>query len=399
VSRSGSWQSSGSPQAIRADLAQHLRARRPEIELAITTKIGELPIPVEEDDVAYAAGLTHAVEAGVAYALEGIAQGREWSAPAPPAAVDQVHRAARVGVDLDIILRQCFLGGKVLDEFVLAEAEGIPSQLLREILGDQGALIDRLIELVVTEYEGEVKRLRKTTAQRQAEQVVALLRGNGPLTPIDIDYDFSAWHVGTILRGRSPDLAARSLAQESGCRSLHVIRDRETAWVWFSSARHHSLKRWDALLATNTPPQISVAVGEPREGLDGWRLTHREAEVALRVMLRKPERLTRGRDVILLSGIMRDETLVRSLLDAYLLPLTNAGDPTKTLLQTLRAYFTSAGNAVAAAALLGVTRHTVQRRIRAVEETLGQPIHTCQAELQVALQIEELNEPDDGARD
>ena len=64
-----------------------------------------------------------------------------------------------------------------------------------------------------------------------------------------------------------------------------------------------------ACLPTTSRGDVSVAVGEPRSGLDGWRLTHREAQAAQEVMLRKPQRLTRARDVILLAAVLRDEAL------------------------------------------------------------------------------------------
>ena len=355
------------------------------------TRIRNLTEPSEEEDPAYTVGLQNAVAAGMGYAIEGIERGREWLVPIPLAATSQARRAARAGVSLDIVLRRYFVGNKALEEFIVAEAEGVSSQVLCQILADQGWHMDRMMETVATEYEDELEQVRRSSTQREAERIVELVKSDSPIVPVDIDYDFGIWHVGVILRGRDPDLAARSLAARSGYRSLHVARDREIAWTWLSSIRRPSSKRLEGFLTENTPPEISVAIGEPREGLKGWRLTHREAEAALRITLKKPQGLTRGRDVILLVGTMRDETLVRSLLDTYLLPLTDPDDPGRTLVKTLRAYFSAAGNAAAAAVSLGVTRHTVHRRIRTIEETLGQPLHTCQAELQVALQIEELD--------
>jgi DNA-binding PucR family transcriptional regulator len=38
-----------------------------------------------------------------------------------------------------------------------------------------------------------------------------------------------------------------------------------------------------------------------------------------------------------------------------------------------------------------VDRHTVQRRLRKVEEALGRLLHSCHAELEVALVLEELD--------
>jgi len=76
------------------------------------------------------------------------------------------------------------------------------------------------------------------------------------------------------------------------------------------------------------------------------------------------------------------------LLDAYLAPLGSGRDGA-VLRDTLRTYFASGGNAASAAASLGVDRHTVQRRLRKVEEAIGRTLDTCRAELEVALRVEE----------
>jgi hypothetical protein len=39
-----------------------------------------------------------------------------------------------------------------------------------------------------------------------------------------------------------------------------------------------------------------------------------------------------------------------------------------------------------------VNRHTVERRIRGVEDKLGQQINSCRAQLEIALAIEELRD-------
>jgi hypothetical protein len=311
--------------------------------------------------------------------------------PIPPEVIKQARRAAREGVRLDTVLRRYAAGSKSLEEFIMTEADGIPSQLLCQILSDQGLQVDRLMESAAAEYRDELEQTKRSSVQKQADRVVHLLHSTSLVSPVDIDYDFDLCHVGLILTGQNAETTARVFVERLGCRSLCVIRDSETIWTWFGSADQAIVASLERFLIENTPAGISIALGEPRMGLDGWRLTHREAQVAVQVMLEKPQRLTRGRDVVLLAGVMRDDTLVRSLLDTYLAPLKAQGHSGQILLDTLRAYFAAGSNAAAAAGSLGVTRHTVQRRVKAIEQAFGQLLHTCQAELQVALQIEELN--------
>ena len=148
---------------------------------------------------------------------------------------------------------------------------------------------------------------------------------------------------------------------------------------------------------------MSIAMGEPGEGLEGWRLTHRQAQAAMLVALRRDSGITRFADVGLAAAVLRDEELAGSLVKLYLSPLGEKSDGGAVARATLRAYFAASCNAAAAAAALGVGRHTVARRLRAVEVHLGRALSSCQPELEVALRMEDLGVPlvpqGDGARD
>ncbi len=375
-------------EAIRAELAGRLRVRRPEVERVVLARIRRLADPLAGGDPGYVASLQGAIAAGIGYGVECLDKGAEQPVPIPSETARQARRAARAGVGLDILLRSYAAGNKALEEFVVAVSDGVSGRNLSRMLGDQGPRFDRLLESVTEEYEDELERMRRSPSQREADRIVHLVQNDGAVGPADIDYDFDAWHVGMILRGRGGRPVARALAGGLGHRLLCAERSPELTWAWLGSRRppaHPELRR----CLEGTPVEISIAAGEPRSGLGGWRLTHREAQVALEAMRLKPQRLICGRNVVLRVGVMRDETLVRSLVDTYLTPLEAHANAQK-MIEALRAYFCVGGNAASAAALLGVTRHTVQRRIRAVEQALGQPFYSCYAELQVALQVADL---------
>jgi PucR C-terminal helix-turn-helix domain/GGDEF-like domain len=374
---------------MRAELAGRLRARRDEIVQAVLARVRQLADPVGLDS-AYTAGLRSAVLGAVFYGIEGIEHGADRPMSIPPATARQARHAAREGVSLDLVLRRYAAGNLTLEEFILAEAEDIPSALLGQMIGEQGPRVDRLLELVASEYKDEYEQTRRSPTRKKADRIIRLLQSDSPVRPADLDYDFDAWHVGLILKGPNAELVARTWAERLGCNVLHAARDSETTWAWLSSSRQPAPGRLEGFLIENMPAQLSAAIGEPRPGLDGWRLSHREAQMALQAMLQNPQRLVRGRNVILRVGVMRDDTLVRSLLDGYLTPLKRHANSQK-LLEALRAYLATGGNAASAAATIGVTRHTIQRRIRTVEETLGRSFESCQAELHVALQIDALD--------
>ncbi len=247
---------------------------------------------------------------------------------------------------------------------------------------------DNVIMAFTNVYVSEVARLERSSTQRLAEGIQRLLAGEPPRKG-ELDYDLDAWHLGVIASGKAPELSVQRLAEELGCRLLLVPRGPNTIWAWLGARRSVSITEFERLAASKLGTAVSFAFGEPREGIDGWRLTHQEAQLALTVLLRGSERLVRCSDVALLAAAARDETTARFLLDAYLQPIERSKDG-DTLKRTLRSYLTADCNAASAAAALGVDRHTVQRRLGKIEESLGRPLRSCRAELEVALRVDAL---------
>jgi hypothetical protein len=368
-----------------------LRARSAEIEDSIFNQVRQLAAPAEGNDPEYRAGLRATVAEGVDYALLGIERGEGWDGPIPDAAAAQARRAARSGVKLDTVLRRYAAADRLLGEFVLDEAAQLPNEAMRQLLRSQGPHVDRMMAGVSAIYMEELEQMRRSPAQRVAERVQRLLDGNAPLDAASLDYELDAWHLGLVVSGARAHVAARTLAAGLSRQPLVVPRGQESAWVWLGGQRRLEVDDIERYLAADVLGEVKLAVGEPRRGLEGWRLTHHEARAAHQVMLRRPQPLTRASDVVLLAAVLRDELLARSLRQTYLAPLDDQGDAGVGLRETLRAYIDSGFNAATAAAALGVDRHTVQRRLRKTEEALGRLLHTCHAEIEVALAVEELD--------
>lgn len=389
MSRSGNHQAEPL-QRIRAELVARLRRRSEEIEEAVFARVRALAEQSGREDAEYIAGLRVVVAEGMEYGLTSIEHGEDWSGPIPASALAQARLAAQSGVRLDTVLRRYAAGDRLLGDFIMDEADRIPSRALRHVLRSQGPYVDRLMAAVSSEYTQELERMRRSPTQRLAERVQRLLVDDGPLEAADLDYDLDAWHLGTIVTGPGAEELVRGIATRLGRQILAVPHGDGMLWAWLGGRRPLPAADLEPLLA-HASPDISVSVGEPRRGLQGWRLTHREAQGALEVMLRRPAQLTRSSDVILLAAVLRDEVLSKSLLQTYLAPLDAYGDSGATLRETLRAYLDSGLNAATAAAALKVDRHTVQRRLRKVEEALGRLLPDCHAELEVALALESLD--------
>jgi hypothetical protein len=375
---------------IRSELSARLRQRFGELEATMLARIRALSDPFGDDDAEYSVGQREAVTTGIEYALTAVEQGGDWSGPIPSAAAMQARRAARAGVRLDTVLRRYATGDRLLGEFIMDEADRFPTQALRMVLSAQGPQVDRLMASVAAEYMDELEQMRRSPNQRLADRAQRLLAGDGSVDSVALGYELDAWHVGVIATGPSAEGAVREIATAVDRQLMSVPRGTGLVWAWLGGQRPLAIEEIEQFLAPHASPDYSLAVGEPRHGVDGWRLTHREAQAALEVMLRKPQRLTRGSDAILSAALLRDGVLAQSLLETYVSPLGGDDSSSVSIRETLRAYFEAGLNAATAAAALGVDRHTVQRRLRKAEAALGRRLDSCHAELEVALRLDEL---------
>lgn len=390
VSRSKDRQANSLKQ-VRVELSDQLRERFAEIEGTILARVRALAEPDESEDLEYRAGLRAAVAESVNFALTIVERG-EQSEPMPGGVSDQARRAARNGIRLDTLLRRYAAGERLMGEFILEEADRFPSEAIRQILRAQGPYVDGLMALVAAEYMDELELIKRSPKQHLVKRVQRLLAGDSPIDSGELEYELSGWHIGMIVTGERAEAAARTLAAGLNRQVLAVPRGGRSVWAWLGG-RRLAVSEVERFLSAGVLGEVSLALGGPRKGIDGWRLTHHEAQAARLVMLRRPQKVVRASDVVLLAAVLRDDLLAKSLRETYLAPLDEHGDPGQVLRETLRAYFAAGFNAATAAAALEVDRHTVQRRLRKVEEALGSLLHTCHAEIEVALSLEELDGP------
>ena len=379
-------------------LVRGLRARQEEIEERIFARVREVVSDsVGDGDAEYVTGQRAAVATALDYCFVGIERGGSWSGSVPAQAVAQAQRAARSGVSLETVLRRYMAGQASLLEFILEEADRAgwdgEASTLRGISRALASLLDDLVIVVARAYVGELQRAGRSREQRLLEQVRMLLAGEC-VHSADLGYELDAEHLGVIARGAGAPRELRRIAQRLDRRLLLVSCGEGTAWAWLGGRRALDMPMLGrAVSQSQIGAEVSLALGEPAAGFEGWRLTHRQAQEALLVALRRPRRLTRYSDVALLAAALRDDILSRSLIGIYLSPLDDARDGGTVLRETLRAYLVAERNVSSAAMALGVARSTVQSRLRTIEARLGRPPHSCPAELEVALQLDELGAP------
>lgn len=382
------------PDTTMSAVIARLYPRRAEIEQAILRRVREVVSESPDlEDPEYVFGLRAAIVSIVEYALIGVEQGEEWSRPIPTAAIAQARRAARIRTRLDTVLRRYIAGYALVWDFVMEEAASgyLPGNgdSLRRAQMRHASLLDRLIVAVTDEYTREVERAGRSPERRREELVLGLLAGRR-VDSAELGYELEAWHLGVIVTGKGAKGAVRALATALDRDLLAVSRSDETVWGWLGGSRRLSSSDIERLSSATWPAEVSLAIGEPGRGVEGWLLTHRQAQAALTVVFRRPQKLTRYLDVALLAATLNDETLATSLLEFYLSPLGNRNSELRT---TLRTYFAVGRRTSIAARSLGVVRQTVENRLRTAEQVIGRPLRACLPDLEVALSLDELNEP------
>ncbi len=277
-----------------------------------------------------------------------------------------------------------------LNEFVLHESRGLASDSLSAVQALQGSLLLHLASGLAGEYRQEEGRLRQSATRRRNAVVERLLSG-APAAGHEVEYPLELWHLGLVVSGARARDAARSLAEILGTALLAVPREQGTVWAWLGSRGRISSRSVQDAVAERGGLRAEFAVGEPGKDVEGWRSTHFEARAALAVAVCRPADVTCFAEVAPEAIALQSPDLARSLQVAYLAPLSGEHKQGATLRQTLRAWFAAGRNASSAAAALGVSRRTVENRLRMVEQRLGRALVECGAELELALRLEGLD--------
>jgi hypothetical protein len=376
-------------------LARRLKERRGEIEEATLLRVRALADPPQVSEAEYAQGLQRAVAVALDYGIEGIAKSEEQVPAPPPELLAQARLAARNRVGLDVVLRRYVAGQTLLGDFLIAEAAELSPAEPKRSLRRLSALLERLLATVSTAYEEELKLRRRGSERHRAERVERLLAGE-PLETAGLSYGFEAHHLAVLAQGQGAQELLEALASELDARLLSVERERSLLWAWLGSRRQPDQAKAMRLAKQMAGEGTFVSLGEPGEGIAGWRLTHRQAQAALAVAQRGEEPVVRYAEVALLASAMQNELLVASLQGLFLEPLEAERDGGEVARETLRTHLATGGNISSSAAALGVDRRTVTRRIRMIEERLGHSLSGRAAEVEVALGLWELEESSAG---
>ncbi len=298
-------------------------------------------------------------------------------------------------IGLGTVLRRYVAGHRRLGDLLAQEAERVGlsgnGAALHRIHSTREEVLERLTAAIEHEYDRE--RRRAGRSRRRLETVQRLLSGQrvDAAAVGELDYELeSSWHIALIAEGADADEILSTLATPLHHKLLCAQCEDGTVWAWLGGPQKVTAVDVERVVSPQTQAEVSLAVGEPRRDIPGWRLTHQEAKGAALVTRHSPRLVTRYLDVALEASALRDQALASALVETYLVPLDELRMGGETARDVLRALFKAEHNLSSAAHVLQAHRSTVHRWRNEIEQRLGCRLHEHQAEIEVALRVDEL---------
>ncbi|BBZ36415.1 helix-turn-helix domain-containing protein [Mycolicibacterium confluentis] len=325
---------------------------------------------------------------------------------APTAALEYARRLAQRDVSANALVRAYRIGHQAVLKILLEEirASDLDPQrrldVFDEILAVTFRYIDWITQQVLGVYQDEYDRWQQSRNRLQAAEIRGVLESDDD---VDVDavsttlrYPLRATHVGLVLwcdaSGDQDELSAmeryvHECAASVGARerALFVSADRLTAWAWLP-VRSENI----TLAPIPEDSTLHVVAGRALPGVAGFRRSHRQAQLARRVMLaagspgdRPVSAAEPGLMLAGLAGTDLDEA--RAWVAAVLGPLATASPGDERLRETLRVFLRAGSSFKAAAGELHLHFNSVKYRVQRAAERRGRPITDDRLDVEVAL--------------
>lgn len=319
-----------------------------------------------------------------------------WGLPqreAPEPAAEDTRVSADRGVDLGVLTQSYRIAHRLLFEEVMEKVTGrIADRDLRRVLlrvTNQSifADFDWITARMIETYEHERLLLARDEEWFTRRLIRDLLESDGEdLETTRLDYDVSGPHLALVAWGPEAWRLPEAIGDRLGVPLLSVSGTPATTWAWLGAADidRNDSKLLDALQAA---PAARVAFGDPARGIDGFRVSHRQAWGAYRMARDTDAHVTWYSDVALLVLTLQDPDAARQFALSELGPLAEDEPRSQVLRETLSVYFRCGHNGASAAAALGIHDRTVLYRIRAIEDGLGRSVTARREELALALRL------------
>ncbi len=393
---------------VAPPLAARLRAGADELALAMRERIrGELPelfATPDEEEINRASNESNLLL--VADLLEAGADPTAARLPTPTRAYAEfgadrdtpmagLLRAYRLGHAFAWEVTVAALTEMIEDKVEFAAAVGLLSAWLH-------AFADAIVLQVEEVYATERERWLRSSSALRAELIRSILDG-AAVDPASasqrLGYELDRCHVCVIASVEESDPSGELLAAGEAAilgiaaavdcprPLLHPLGLAATAG-WIGSRDRLAGDRIAA--AAGEAGAVRIAIGEPADGLEGFRRSYREATEARRVAIPAADRggePTRYADIALRALATADSDQARDFVRERLGPLLDPEQASARLAETLAAFLDEGGSPGRAAGRLGVHENTVRYRLRQIEDLLERPVGPGDLELRVALEI------------
>jgi sugar diacid utilization regulator len=261
------------------------------------------------------------------------------------------------------------------------------------------AYFDRVLDAVIPRYQEVAAELNRSRRDHRRMLLAQILDGSIDAITEELDrilaYSLGDTHLAAVVEtpGISPPTDMARLRDAADARGTLLAQHTARTWlVWLGRPGGFGPTNLSRLRRALVDTGLTIAVGEPADGLAGLRRTRQHALETQRVQHALGIdgcRCLWAHEVRLETLLLGDKQRAREFLTDELGPL-GAGDSfSRRLRETLLAWLTM-GSHGSAAAMLGVHENTVRNRLRAAEELLGVPLMGRRTELTVALRLERL---------
>ncbi|WP_236796901.1 CdaR family transcriptional regulator [Amycolatopsis sp. GM8] len=331
---------------------------------------------------------------------------------APAAAMEYARRLAQRGTPVIDLIRAYYLGQTAILNHALEEGTRriddpkLLGAMMGKALTGAFAFIDRVTQQVVSAYQEERDRWLLNRNAVRAARVRELLDGD----TLEIDTLEAAlgyrlrgthlamivWHAvepqqGNALGSLQSVTAALGEDLPTTGAPLLVPADERCAWVWFPLEKptlpeEEQVQR----VLTKAEPTVRLVFGDPGDGIEGFRRSHRQAGRVHALSTAAGEQCERAltfHDVGAIALMTSDLHATRSWVTDTLGALATDDEQHERLRETLLVFLSTGSSYTAAAAKLTMHKNSVQYRVRKAEETLGRAVTDNRLDVELALRL------------
>lgn len=337
--------------------------------------------------------------------------------PPPSQTLSYLRMMVHRSLDIDSLLSGYRLGHAALCRCCNREAfaavddqELLPAVLERctEILF---RFIDASMHHVSEEFHVERYAYTRWPVARKVQTVLGLLGGDEEPPTSDqvttLGYELGRRHRGLVVNAEKDTPGAAGPDEPAGprvevialrlCRAiapgerpLVLPMGDDVAWAWIGGDHDDDPSARAEVQEIVRANGATVGIGEPGEGVGGFRETHAQAQDAIEVGLLTGASLTRYADAGLVGVLMAEPERAERLMRHRLGGLNVDSSSAARLRETLDVLLAANLNQREAARRIGAHPHTIAYRLQRIEEAVGGAVSEHANALHAALVIREV---------